>query len=174
MTPGRTVLSSPYLRPGSSHQVPSLSETRMSCQTGLVCSSPQGLPGPTTGARICGFLVNPPSGSPSSPQDLTLSPGSTRDSSSTQMKPPPLYHSLSLKARMSGSPPPVPGPQSETRCQEARPCTRSFNLETPDVRKPTPCTCILSLRPGCQEAPPLYQVLSLRPGCQKPAPCTSP
>ena len=40
LTPGRTwTLSSPYLRPVSSHQVPSLSDTRMSgSQTGLVCS----------------------------------------------------------------------------------------------------------------------------------------
>ena len=79
------------------------------------------------------------------PPDLTLSPGSTRDSlqaapgilSSTQLKPRLLYQFPSLsKPRMSGTPPPVPGPQSETGCQEARPLQ------------------VLSLRPGCQEVRP--------------------
>ena len=48
LTPGRAwALSSPYLRPGSSHQVPSVSEThRSGSQTGLECSShPKGFQG---------------------------------------------------------------------------------------------------------------------------------
>ena len=58
LTPGRTwALSSPYLRPGSSHQVSSLSDNRMSgSQTDLVCAShPKGYQGQLQGWGSVGF-----------------------------------------------------------------------------------------------------------------------
>ena len=66
LTPGRTwALSSPYLRPGSSHQVPIFSQTCM-CDRLSVLVSPQGLPGPTTGAGICGVPSGLTQGPPQS------------------------------------------------------------------------------------------------------------
>ena len=69
-------LSSPYLRPGSSHQVPSLSETRVSgSQTGLVCSSHhKGSRANYRGGDLWGS-VSPHAGAPqSSFRHLTLPP----------------------------------------------------------------------------------------------------
>ena len=77
LTPGRTwALSSPYLRPGSSHQVPSLSETPVSgSQTGLVCSSHhKGSRANYRGGDLWGS-VGPHAGAPqSSFRHLTLPP----------------------------------------------------------------------------------------------------
>ena len=69
-----------YLRPGSSHQVPIFSETCM-CDRLSVLVSPQGLPGPTTGAGICGVPSGLTQGPPqSSFRHLTLRPVRTWDS----------------------------------------------------------------------------------------------
>ena len=113
LTPGRTwALSSPYLRPGSSHQVPSLSETCM-CDRLSVLFSPQGLPGPTTGVGICGVpsgLTQGPLSPPSGASPCVQSgPGIL---ASPQRKPRPL----------------IPGPASpRPGCQEVGPCLfRSF------------------------------------------------
>ena len=149
MTSGRTwILSSPYLRPGSSHQVPSLSETRMSgSQTGLMRSShPRGSQRRQTGVGICGLPtvlpqgpLSPPSGSPqSSLRTLPCLQAAPGILSSTQLKPCLLYQFPSLsEPRMSGTPPPVSGPQSETGCQEARPLCQVPSLRLA-VRKPAP------------------------------------
>ena len=107
LTPGRTwALSSPYLRPGSSHQVPSLSETPVSgSQTGLVCSSHhKGSRANYRGGDLWGS-VGPHAGAPqSSFRHLTLPPHRTWILASPQLKPRPLYQDPSLlKTRMSGS-----------------------------------------------------------------------
>ena len=116
LTLGRTwTLSSPYLRPVSSHQVPSLSDTRMSgSQTGLVCSSHhKGSQGQLPGWDSVGFRrssrrdpLSPPSGTSPCVQS---GPGIL---ASPQRKPRPL----------------IPGPASpRPGCQEVRPCLfRSF------------------------------------------------
>ena len=108
LTPGRTwTLSSPYLRPGSSHQVPSLSETRVSgSQTGLVCSSHhKGSQGQLPGRGSMGS-VSPHAGAPqSSFRHLTLPPVRTWDSRlSPTAAPAPHTRGPSVsKTRMSGS-----------------------------------------------------------------------
>ena len=123
LTPGRTwALSSPYLRPGSSHQVPSLSETPVSgSQTGLVCSSHhKGSRANYRGGDLWGPSVltqgplSPPSGT--SPC-LQSGPGIL---ASPQLQPRPLTP--------GGPVSPRPG------CQEVRPCLfRSFRpTDTPD------------------------------------------
>ena len=108
LTPGRTwALSSPYLRPGSSHQVPSFSETCM-CDRLSVLFSPQGLPRPTTGAGFCGFpsvLTQGPLSPPSGTSPCVQSGSGIL--ASPHLKPSPLYQGLI-------SPRP--------RCQEIRPC----------------------------------------------------
>ena len=105
LTPGRTwALSSPYLRPGSSHQVPSFSETCM-CDRLSVLFSPQGLPRPTTGAGFCGFPSVLTQGPPqSSFRHLTLRPVRTWDSRLSPTEAPAPYTRARLsKTRMSGS-----------------------------------------------------------------------
>ena len=113
LTPGRTwALSSPYLRPGSSHQVPSLSDTRMSgSQTGLVCSSHhKGSRGQQLGWGSVGFCRS----------SLRVPP--------VLLQVPHLASAQDLDSHLSATeaPPLIPRPQS---------------LEDPDVRRSAHACC---------------------------------
>ena len=105
LTPGRTwALSSPHRSPCFSHQVPIFSQTCM-CDRLSVLVSPQGLPGPTTGAGICGVPSGLTQGPPqSSFRHLTLRPVRTWDSRVSPTEAPAPYTRARLsKNRMSGS-----------------------------------------------------------------------
>ena len=105
LTPGRTgALSSPSLRPSSSHQVLRLTETRKSESQDRrsVLFSLQSLPGLMTWAGICGAPAVLPGGVPSVlPQGLTLLPSRASESLLSPTEAPPLIP-LS-ETRMSGS-----------------------------------------------------------------------
>ena len=118
LTPGRTwTLSSPYLRPGSSHQVPSLSETPVSgSQTGLVCSSHhKGSQGQLPGRGSMGFRQSSRRG----PSVLLQAPhlASSQDwiLASPQLQPRPL----------------TPGPQALQDPDVRKPCTWSYRPGLP-------------------------------------------